>query len=487
VLILRLALRNLLRHPVKTALIASFIALSSCLLYLTNGAFQSTEEGLQKSLVGSLTGHFAVSYLSEESYGLFGSEVPIVSAYEGIPAITDYRTVASVLDDESRVAVWTPIVSTLAQMRVADYAAASALFGVAPETYFSVCQDIEIIDGDPSALVSGGAFLNEAWKAEAERSLGRPLVLGEQVVFSVAVNNSFRLRSVPYAGTYRYPAPTDALNRVVLVDVATARSLAGYTLGYAVANQDVAQGIAPAKAESLDDLFSAAEDTVAFSGAGLTLDAVKKSLADTQSRDQLVMTDDAAWSFVLARGTDQKAGEAARKSVRDKVRKLGTEVRVLDWHSAAGANALMLFALKMAFNAGVWILTLGSVLIVMNALVISILERTGEIGTMRALGAGAPFVRKLIVLETGILMIASAALGVIMGLIIAQLLSARGIPVTNPLLASLFGGNRVSPSVDLGLAAELLAGAAIVSALAWIYPTHLALTVGPLAAMNEHE
>lgn len=486
-LILRLALRNLLRHPVKTGLIASFIILSSCLLYLTNGAFQSTEEGLQKSLVGSLTGHFAVSYLSDESYGLFGSEVPIVSAYEGIPAIADYKAVATVLNDTPGVAAWTPIVSTMAQARVDTYAVASALFGVAPGTYFTVCRDIKIIDGDPQALSYGGAFLNEALKTEMERSLGRLLRIGDPVVFSVAVNSSFRLRSAPYAGFYRYPAPTDALNRVILVDVAIARSLAGYTLGYALANQAGNPSEVPEATKSLDELFSNTEDTVASSSAGLTLDAVQRTLADTKSRDHLVMTDDAAWSFVLARGADKKAGEAARKSVRDKFQTLGTEVRVLDWHSAAGANALMLFALKMAFNAGVWILTLGSVLIVMNALVISVLERTGEIGTMRALGAGALFVRSLIILETGILMIASAALGVFLGLGIARFLSAGGIPVANPLLATLFGGDRIRPAVDFSLAAELLLGASIVSALAWIYPTHLALTVSPLNAMNEHK
>ncbi len=487
-LLIRLALRNLLRHPVKTALISAFIVIGSALVFVADSVFESTETGMEKSLVGSLTGHFAVAAPADEAYGLFGNEIPIVGEYEGIEAIADFDAVASTLRDLPAVTAWTPLVSTPSHANIAGYGTPAAVFGIDPASYFEVCPDVELLWGDVSALSAGGVFLNERMAAAAEKSLGRPLAEGDAITFSLAAGGSFRLRTGTLAGVVRYPAPSEILDRIILADPVTVRALAGYTLGYAVGNSEADDGVDQGgDLGDLDALFMGADDFVSDDAGGLTLAGVERDMADTEKRDELVRTDSAAWSFVLAKGADLPSGAAAGREARRRFTAAGTDVRVMGWHTAAGTGAVALLAIRTIFNIGVSVLVFGSVLVVMNALVISVLERTAEIGSMRALGASKAFIRRLFILETALLTVLSSLLGIALGAAAAGILALRGIPIANPLLAALFGGDRLRPALGWALAAKHMAGAAVIGALAWLYPVMLALRVPPVAAMADHE
>ncbi|MFA6508586.1 MAG: hypothetical protein WCT14_20980, partial [Treponemataceae bacterium] len=253
-LLLRLALRNLLRHPAKTFLIGSLIVAGTGFLFCANAVFESTSRGLEASFIGSLTGDFAVGARGEESFGLFGSEVPIVSEYESIPAIPDFASVSAVLSGDPAISRWTPIVSAAAQVNIGGYVQKVPVFGVDGPSYFRLCSDILLERGEVSALSSGGVFLNEVLAKNTEAALGRALKIGEPVVFSMYAKGSFRVRRGAFAGVHRYPAPTEALDRVVLADPVIVRALCDYTLGYAAASDTGSQKIS--ESDELDDLFS---------------------------------------------------------------------------------------------------------------------------------------------------------------------------------------------------------------------------------------
>lgn len=480
-LILKLAFRNLMRHRRKTIVIGSLIAVGMAALFVANAVFESTNQGLRSSLIRSLTGDAALSARADTSFSLFGSEVPIVSEYEAIPAMTAAGELLELVNGLPETEASAPIVSALAQMRVGGMAVNVPVFGVEPESYFRVCSDIAIERGDPAMLSSGGVFLNGALAASVEASLGRQLSIGEDVVFGMYSGGSFRLKKGSFAGVHRYVSSTETLDRVVLADPTLVRSIANYTLGYAMASDE------PAQADDgfdLDSLFSDASDSVAEGGSGLTLGAVEEALADTSERDALVMTDSAAWSFILVKardGDDARLSRALSGALRDRA----DEYRVLSWRDAAGSSAQALFAIQSAFYVGLGFVALGAVLVIMNALVISVLERSAEIGTMRGLGAGGPFIRGLFVAESMALTLSAAATGIVVGYIVALALAEGGIPLENPLLVSLFGGNVVRPTPSLRSAGMHLVLAAFVGALAWIYPVSLAMRVQPVAAMSK--
>jgi len=456
------------------------------LLFCANAIFESTSQGLEASFIGSLTGHFAVGARGEETFGLFGSEVPIVSEYEIIPSIADFSAVASVLDVNALVARWTPLVSAAAQFDLGGYVLKVPVFGVDPVSYFALCSDIVVDRGDITALTAGGVFLNARLARDAEAALGRELVLGEPIVFSMYTNGSFRVRRGTFAGVHHYPAPTEVLDRVVLADPVIVRALCDYTMGYASVTPTDSEVVENyPEAGDLDDLFETPIDVDIESTRGLELANIEANLADTESRDKLVLTDDAAWSFALVRVEEGKSVTAARRSVERALMESQSDGRILDWRIAAGSSAIILFAVRAAFNIGVGFLILGASLIVMNALVISVLERTGEIGSMRALGASRNFVRTLFVIETMLLTLFSAVVGLSLGAFTSILLAKSGIPVSNPLLISLFGGTVLHPIVELRSFLFHLAGAALIGSLAWIYPVSLALRIQPVSAMAE--
>lgn len=484
-LILRIAIRNLLRHPIKTGLIGSLIAAGVGFLFCANAVFEGTSRGLETSFIGSLTGDFVVGARTEETFGLFGSEVPIVSEYESIPAIGAFKDVSDILDSEAKVRSWTPIVSAAAQVNIGGYITNSPIFGVDVASYFTFCSDLVVEEGNITALRNGGVFLNSTLAKITETAIGRPLVPGEPIIFSMFKNGSFRARRGIFAGVYRYPAPTEVLDRVVLADPTIVRSLCDYTMGYTEVSKNSAAESPVAELKNLDDLFSEAEDISTTQKKELSLSDVEATLADTAKRDMFVMTNAADWSFVLVRAYPQANAEVARRALDRKLQRNRMETRVMDWRTAAGSSALMLFAVRGAFNVGVGFLILGATLIVMNALVISVLERTNEIGSMRALGASRGFIRSLFVLETMLLTIISAAVGIALGSVAALVLARNGIPLTNPLLVSLFGGTVVRPVVEAKALLIHLIGTAIIGSLAWIYPVSIALKIEPVSAMAE--
>ena len=488
-LLLRLAIRNILRHPRKSILIASLIAAGMALLFTANAIFESTSRGLETSYIGSLTGNLVVGALAEETYGVFGSEVPIVSEYEGIPPLADFGSVSSGLADDIDIAAYAPIVSAAAQIRIGRFVEPLAVFGVDPVTYFKVCSDIEILKGKTAILASGGVFLNERLAQRIEKVIKRRVKIGERITFSTYSGGSFRIRRGTFAGVYRYPAPNEALDRVVLADPVIVRGLSDYTLGFAARAEGGAQETVTDQGEAgpteLDDLFSDANDMTGENEVSLSLSDVERTLRDVKQRDTLVRTDAAAWSFVLVRTDPDAVPDRVGARLKREFAASGTEARILNWRTAAGSSATMLFAVRAAFSVGVAFLIFGAALVVMNALVISVLERTEEIGSMRALGATKSFVRTLFILESMILVAISSVLGLAIGSLLCSFLNHRGITLSNPLLISLFGGDVVRPSQNILSAATHLGGALVIGALAWIYPVFLALKIEPVSAMRE--
>ena len=62
-----------------------------------------------------------------------------------------------------------------------------------------------------------------------------------------------------------------------------------------------------------------------------------------------------------------------------------TQVR--NWRGTAGAFALYVYLLQIAMYAGLFMVGGIVLILTINSLVMSVFERTSEIGTMRALGA----------------------------------------------------------------------------------------------------
>ncbi|OHD58469.1 MAG: hypothetical protein A2Y32_06865 [Spirochaetes bacterium GWF1_60_12] len=481
--ILKLALRNLDRHARKTLLLIGLIACGVAASFVANAIFEGTNQGLQRTFIGSLTGDAALCLPSETPFSLFGSEVPIVSEYESIPPLVGHTSLLSFLAGNPEVSAATSIVSAAAVLECAGYSQAVPLFGVDPATYFTVCSDVKILSGSIQSLQDSGVFLNAVLAGTIERALQRPLVIGEPIRFSMYVGNSFRVRSAPFAGVHAYVGTNEALDRVVLADLTTVRSLADYTLGYGVRETAGVTDDALGGQVDLDSLFGSAVDIVADTEQALDLANLEANLADTAERDALVMTDAGAWSFILVRAVEGRARQLV-KSLRGMAAEAAFDVKVLDWQAAAGSVALTLVAVRAVFYIGLGFIAIGAILVIVNALVISVLERTAEIGTMRGVGASAGFIRSLFIAESLIIVLVAAAIGLALGTFVVLLLGQVEIRLSNQLLIALFGGLTLQARLSVSSFILHVVMVVVVGGLAWIYPVSVAMHIQPLAAMN---
>ena len=458
--------------------------LGMSLLFFVNSVFESTNRGLKSSFVRSLTGDAALCAKSDVPFGLFGVEIPIISTYENIPPLPGYNTMVPFFEEADSVESWTPVVSAAASLEAGDSRTSVPVFGIDPESYFSVCSDIKIIKGNVSDISSGGIFLNAVLLEDIEDETGRELEYGEPLKLSMYSDGSFRIRQGFFAGVHEYISYTEPLDRVVLADAVLVRSIANYTLGYAGENSDSSENGTEEDLFQMDDLFSDPEDTVAAGEESLSLTALEDIFSDTEARTDLVMTDSGSWSFVLFKSRDGKE-KALYRSLKKTASENSWPVDVLGWRNAAGMSAQAAFALQSAFYGGIIFIMLGAVLVIMNALVISVFERMPEIGTMRGIGADKSFIRKLFIAESMILMMGSSAAGIIIGGIVSFIVSGNGIIIENDLLITLFGGELIKPVLTFKAVFFHLLIAAVVGSVAWIYPVSIAMKIQPVEIMGK--
>jgi putative ABC transport system permease protein len=482
--IIRLALRNVVRHGRRSLTIVFLIAAGTAIFVVGNAVLVSSRQGIKTSFVQSLTGDFSVSAETEESFSLFGNEVPIVGEYATTPALPNHDALAARLRTLPNVRYLVSVVSGAGRLDSGAWQENAIFFGVAGPEYLEAFPSISVRQG--SFLKDGqeGILLNESQLESIEKATGRRPSLGETIGLSVFSDAGFTIRSLPLLGVFSYTSRSIATDRICLIDVETARALNGYIVGSTVADGSGSPSI---DTSSLDDLFSSSPKDVVSSGAALDLSGVEKELRDTSARDNAVRTVSGAWNFVLIRACEGADLPKLGKDIERTIASTKAEARVLDWRRTAGNQAQMIYILQVIFNVGILILAFAVITIVMNSLVITVLERSGEIGMMRAIGASRSYVCRLFVTETLALTFAGALVGVAVGALSVLILAHAGIRLSNSLFVTMFGSSVLRPSLRLSDALLYLVGALFAGALAWIHPVRLVLHSQPIQAMAKAE
>lgn len=180
----------------------------------------------------------------------------------------------------------------------------------------------------------------------------------------------------------------------------------------------------------------------------------------------------------------EAAGMAAVRSALDSA---GLKLKVVDWKSASGFVGQAAVAIQVVLLIAVIVLFLVALVTINIALVLATLERTGEIGTMRALGAQRPFVLQLIMLESQFVGVAASLVGAGLAWALVGWLGKVGVPAGNDFLSVLFGGKALYPSMAPEHAILGMVLVLVVSFAATLYPAVLAARVPPIVALQGKE
>ena len=472
-MIFRLAFKNIVSRK-SSFVIILFIAFAISLMVMVNSIFDSTEKGVEKVYTRSFTGDVVIRPASDSPLSLFGDETPVTGKLTKIPLLVPYVDVMNFLSELSMVQ---KSISQISGRVVVESENADKgfeyVFGVNAVDYADIMSSVKVVEGTPYAAGERGAFISR--KIADRYKVG----IGDELKFIVEDEMSVRIRAAKVSAIYEYEVQNEILDKIVLVDPFTIRSL--LDMSDTVVDVDIDDNNKDLLDDDMDDsMFDDAEDFKAEDSVEDDFPLVAEETVD----EDLFGINSTAWNFIVLRA--QKGVKPVRlvKYLNSQFKKKSWPVEAVTWRSAAGSTAMYLYWIRFIFNIGVIVILLAGFIVINNTLVINILDRIQEIGTMRAIGTTKIFVSLQCMAETLILSLVAGLLGLLLGSLLSQVVSSLHITFTNTFLIQLFGGNTLVTILKLSNLIKCFMVSMILGMIAWIYPVHTALNTSPVTAMT---
>lgn len=497
-LIFTIAWRNLLRHKGKSLVIGIILFMGAFLMTVGNGVISGMAAGIEKNIVNGFMGDLVLISEAQKSdnilLNLMGSSIEPVTTYKQIKEILAAqpyikrclpvgKNLAMVLDESTSAPGYAYLLGV-------DFAEYRKMF---PDN-FAVIEGSYPAPGERGLLIptfardefydfyniwflpEGGRVVKENLKKEALANLGTLNISTNVVMMGMTsgINTTTDIR-FPVKGIIRYGALNQIFGHFCLVDIESYRECLGYFTAADMAAQvpKEEKKLLGLEAGDLDSLF----------GEGMIVSDVKKAQKiKVVALDEPKPAGDGVYNAVFIKLND---GEDYARSLKKLNKALaGTGVRAVTWNKASGPMGGMALIIKSALFIFVMLLFCVAVIIIVNTLTMSALERSSEIGMMRAIGAHKTFIAGMFLGETAILSSAFGGAGILGGIVAVRLIPLLRITTRNDMLQLLYGGNFFNPLLslsDVGLTALQLLFVTVVAAL---YPMRVAVHITPLDAIS---
>lgn len=500
-LVVKIAWRNLFRHRGKSLVIGSILFLGAYLLTLGNAVITGMEKGLDRSVVEGFTGDILlVSDQQEDDNVVLGMMAkPVQEIYR-------FDTLRPRLESTGLFRNILPVGKNFAmaineQGGTAGYA---FLLGVNFKEWKQMFpHSIEVLHGQypdsTGLLVSTGGLdqlyttmgiwfwprgiaLDTSLLSEDARKAYPELTTQSDIVFMGfnESNTSSDIRRSLY-GVSRFHALNKIWGHFLFVDIESYRRCMGL---FATDQRSVPvnaedQALLNANTQDLDALFGDPQ-------------AMQMQTDSTVHADSLSTTPQAApqveeagaYNMVLTRlapGIDRADG---LDSLNRFLAAQNLPLRALTWQKASGPIGSMTVIIKVALNVFVFFLFLVAIIIIVNTLSMAAMERTTEIGMMRAVGAQKRFITSMFLSETGFLATVFGGSGIVAGIATVFIVQAQKITTDNDILQLFYGGDTFHPLFGMQDLALTIAQLVLVTVLASLYPVHVAQSITPLDAIS---
>ncbi len=517
-LILKIAWRNLFRHRGQSLVVGAILFLGALLMTIGNGVVSGMDEGLHETIVKGFTGDLVLVPDKQESDNVFMEMMG-----RPIEALPNFTAIEKALENHPLVKELLPIGKNMAMVINEDEGLPTYLYliGVDFERYakmFPKTLDLkeghlpepgkpglllplgarkEIFTGTNIWFIPKGAKLDTA-NLEGDAKLHRAelSVKSSMVLLGFNADNSTTDIRLDVDGLFRYRSLNTLFGAFALVDIESYRQCLGYfraserTQGK-VSGQDSA--LFALESEGLDAMFSDQSSLVAELPAGKTPDLSASPLstqtpapaAGTVSPTLPPDLDQGAYNLVLLLLKPGTRPDAALKELNALFEKEKLGVRAVTWKQSLGTLGSLASLIKSALFVFVSFLFVVAVIIIINTLSMAAMERTSEIGMMRAIGARKSFVTVMFLTETALLSLFFGGLGIVTGAVAVFVVSLFRITSTNDMLQLFFGGDTFRPLLTPGDFILALMQLALVTLAAVIYPLWLARRMTPLDAVSK--
>ena len=503
--IFKLAINNLRQQKTKTIIIGLFIAIGMMIVQVGNGFIESVNNGMEKDFRANYTADIIVSAPIPDGVfmDLFGiTDLANVMEVKQIPALPDVKATERIISETSGILQKSNIVTTQGILMETDEFLLEDqdmmkipvfyMFAGEADAYFKMFPNQKITEGRYPAPGTNEILVDERLKKNFSEYYKSEMQLNQTIYIS-GVSMQTLIREAKIVGFYNQPDENSAMYSIVYADPSLARAFADLTYGANFVQElpdEIDFSISDASEDDLfgndDNLFADSTfDDSFISSSDVDFDDI---LGDTTLRDELNKTDDGAWHYILLRcekGMSDVEIATVIEDLNNKFAAAGVEAVARDWEGAAGTFTSSVDSISSLFTVLIIILAIVVFIIIMNTMVISVLERTGEIGTMRAIGADKSFVRKLFFCESITLTLGAEIVGTILSLVIMTILNACNFTVSDDIAKMILGGGSISFIPTVGNFVSTMIIILVGTILANLYPVSSALKITPLKALSK--
>ncbi|MCQ2573409.1 MAG: FtsX-like permease family protein [Treponema sp.] len=499
--IFRMALRNLKQHRTKSLIIGIFIAVGVAIVELGNGFLEATNRGMERDFRAHYSGDIMISapIPANCQMDLFGiSNISNITDLPQIPAIPDLEAVEKVVAETNGIEKATKIISAKGilgnkdfmdfQMEDQSMISAPVFFFFAGEkdTYFDMFPGQKITEGRMPEYGTNEILVDIRLKNNFKNFYKEEINIGDTILVAGA-NSNMILREAVIAGFYEQPDKDSCMFNIVYGDPNFTRAFADLTYGSNFTEdlpENIDTSITSFSEDDLfgDDFFDFDDDINVLGDISQDFDAI---LGDTSLRDHLNQVDDGAWHYILLKTKHPNDADKIIAELNASFAEKNIPAIARDWKQASGTFTSSVEGISILFTALVIILAVVVLIIIMNTMVISVIERTGEIGTMRALGGQKNFVRKIFYTESITLTVFSSLAGSVFALIMMAILNSFHITVTNDIAKMILGGAALRFIPTFSSIFRTILIITIGGLLANLYPVSAALKITPLKALSQ--
>ena len=487
------------------------------ILVIGNTLINTIDTGIERAFIDNYTGNIMVTGITRNDISLFGVQSP--GGLEETPTIPDFKLVKEHIEEIQGVEAMANQITGFGIINVERAAEDKGpymglLFGIEPEKYSKLFKNAQIVEGHYLAPGEEGVIMSRSNVDMMNEilDLSPPAGVGEKILITAPGSAGFRIREVEIVGIYELQHESEAASYISYIDAQTLRVLKGMNLGNQGEVELTEEETSLLETDSFDSMF---EDD-AFSGEAeldfemtednifsiLELDTdesgeetidIDNIFGDTDD-DEIVLeaavdeADDTpaesyTWEFILIKTTSQRTAARVISELNIWFANQGINARAADWKAAAGPFSTTADVIRIVFNVAIILVAIVAIIIMTNTLVINVVERTAEIGTMRALGAHKGFIRNMVSTEVFTISILFGFLGMLAGVLVLLIVGWIGFEATNPFLEILFAGPILKPVYSAASVFGSWLVVIIIGMIANIYPLRLALKVQPIKAM----
>lgn len=487
--LLRIAIRNLKEHRSKTLIIGIIIAVGVAILIIGNSLIDTAAYGIEKSFINFFTGDAVITGVIDGEISLFGAQS--AGMFTETPVIPEYERVRSYVESHRYVDRVTSqitgfgIVQTESNQDMNE-SGFVLLFGIEAETYREIFDNIKLLDGEYLSPGQEGILLEQNNIEELEEDLGVDIGIGDKILISGFGTTGFKIREVPITGIFRFGSASEGAEMISYIDIQTIRVLKGKTVSNLGEIQLSDEEVSLLDLTDAESLFENDQEIVTdeLDGTLEDEDSLFDILGDTPPVREVTEIDNGAWEYVIVKLKSPMYRNRFIREMNSWFKEEGIDAQVIDWKDAASPFSSTADVVRIVLNGAIFLVVIVALIIIINTLVISVIERTGEIGTMRALGAQKRFIRSMFTLEVLTISVTFGLIGIVGGLTVIGILSLIGFEATNGFLQVLFAGPELHPIVTLHNIGYTFLGVIVLGIIASLYPLGVALRVQPIKAMQ---